>query len=368
MRGPKAIINLDHLKSNFDLIQKYLNGKRIMAVVKANGYGHGSVPCSLALESHGCDFFGVFSIEEGVELRNAGIKSDILVFSALDPASLNKAVKNNLILNISDISHLNALINFHKKADTTPRIHIKVDTGMTRLGLGIDAFKDVLHLLIKHTEIKCEGIYSHFATADEGNLSYAFDQEKKFKLILDLTQELDYEIKNIHFSNSGAALNIEQDYCNITRVGMVLYGALPSEEIEKSLPVKPVLNFKAPIVSIRSVPKNTYVSYGGVYKTTSKTNIIVVQCGFADGLPRSWYENGYIYYNGNKYNIAGRICMDQFMVDFGNDIPKIDDNVLMIGKDGSNEIRFETISNTIKSTPYVLATGIGGRTQRIYQG
>ena len=103
MRGPKATINLDHLKSNFDMVKKHLNDKRIMAVVKANGYGHGSVPCSKALENHGCDFFGVFSIEEGVELRNAGIKSDILVFSALDPASLNEAVKNNLILNISDI-------------------------------------------------------------------------------------------------------------------------------------------------------------------------------------------------------------------------------------------------------------------------
>ena len=368
MRGPKAFINLDHLKSNFDMIQKYLNGKRIMAVVKANGYGHGSVPCSLALESHGCNFFGVFSIEEGIELRNAGIKSDILVFSALDPTSLNEAVKNNLILNISDISHLNALIDFHKKTNNAPRIHIKVDTGMTRLGLGLDPFKQVLELLIKHTEIKCEGIYSHFATADEGDLSYAFDQEKKFKRILDLAKKLDYKINNIHFSNSGAALNIEQDYCNIIRVGMLLYGALPSDGLKKTLPIKPVLNFKAPIVSVRSVPKNTYVSYGGVYRTTSETNIVVVQCGFADGLPRSWHEDGYIYYNGNKYRIAGRICMDQFMVDFGNVIPKIDDNVLMIGKEGDNEIRFETISNAVNSTPYALATAIGGRTRRIYEG
>jgi len=368
MRGPEATINLEHLKSNFDIVKKHLNNKRIMAVVKANGYGHGSVPCSIALEDHGCDFFGVFSIEEGVELRDAGIKSDILVFCALDPAGLNEAVKNNLILNISDKSHLDVLMDFHKNTHNVPRLHIKVDTGMTRLGLDIDSFKDVVELLIKHTEIKCEGIYSHFATADEGDLSYAFDQEKKFKLILDSTEKIGYPINNIHFSNSGAALNIEQNYCNITRVGMLLYGALPSNELEESLPVKPVLNFKAPIVSIRSVPKNTYVSYGGVYKTNSKTNIVVVQCGFADGLPRRWFEDGYIYYNDKKYNIAGRICMDQFMVDFGNVIPKIDDKVLMIGKDGNNEIRFETIANAVKTTPYALATAIGGRTQRIYQG
>ena len=149
---------------------------------------------------------------------------------------------------------------------------------------------------------------------------------------------------------------------------MLLYGALPSNEIQTSLFVQPVMNFVAPIVSIRSVAKNTYVSYGGVYKTNSKTNIVVVQCGFADGLPRRWFEDGYIYYNDKKYNIAGRICMDQFMVDFGNVIPKIDDNVLMIGKEGDNEIRFETISNAVKSTPYALATSIGGRTRRIYEG
>ena len=149
---------------------------------------------------------------------------------------------------------------------------------------------------------------------------------------------------------------------------MLLYGALPSNEIQTSLFFQPVMNFVAPIVSIRSVAKNTYVSYGGVYKTNSKTNIAVIQCGFADGLPRSWFKNGYIYYNGKQYRIAGRICMDQFMVDFGDDIPKIDDKVLMIGRDGNNEIRFETIANSIQTTPYVLSTAIGGRTQRIYHG
>ncbi|MBT3738306.1 MAG: alanine racemase [Candidatus Marinimicrobia bacterium] len=368
MRGPEAIINLSHLKTNYDTVKNHLNGKRIMAVVKANGYGHGSIPCSIALENHGCDFFGVFSIEEGIELRNAGLKSDILVFSALDPTTINDAVKNNLILNISDKSHLDALIIFYKRKSKVPRIHIKVDTGMTRLGLEIDEFKEVLQLLIENPEIKCEGIYSHFATADEGDLSYAFEQEKKFKFILNLADQLDYQVNDIHFSNSGAALNIDQSYCNIIRVGMLLYGALPSNEIQTSLFVQPVMNFVAPIVSIRSVAKNTYVSYGGVYKTNSKTNIAVIQCGFADGLPRSWFKNGYIYYNGKQYRIAGRICMDQFMVDFGDDIPKIDDKVLMIGKDGNNEIRFETIANSIQTTPYVLSTAIGGRTQRIYHG
>jgi len=368
MRCPEAIINLGHLKTNYDVIKNHLNGKRLMAVVKANGYGHGSIPCSIALENHGCDFFGVFTIEEGIELRKAGIKSDILVFSALDPTTLNDAIRNNLILNISDKSHLDALIVFYKRTSSAPRIHIKVDTGMTRLGLKIDEFKDVLKLLIENPKIICEGIYSHFSTADEGDLSYAFEQEKKFKFVLDLADQLEYNFQNIHFSNSGAALNIDQSYCNITRVGMLLYGALPSDELQKSLLVQPVMNFVAPIVSIRSVNKNTYVSYGGAYKTNSNTNIAVIQCGFADGLPRAWFENGYIYYNGKQYRIAGRICMDQFMVDFGDVIPKVDDKVLMIGSDGNDEIRFETIAKSIHTTPYVLSTAIGGRTQRVYHG
>lgn len=368
MRGPRATIYLDRLKSNFDIISKHLVDKKIMAVVKANGYGHGSIACAQSLENIGCDFFAVFSLEEGIALRNGNIKSDILVFSCLDSSRLQEAIDYNLILNISDKSHLEEILLFYQKTGSVPRTHLKIDTGMTRLGIEMESVEIVIKKLIEYPEINCEGIYSHFSTADEGDLSYALEQESKFKLILNLTKTLGYKFENIHFSNSGAILNLNHDYSNIVRVGMLLYGAYPSDELAKTLPVKPVMCFKAPIVSVRTVPENTHISYGGVYKTKARTNIAVIQCGFADGLPRPWFKNGYINYKGKQYNIAGRICMDMFMVDFGDIFPNVNDEVLLIGKDDINEIRLETIANSIKSTPYVLVTAIGGRTERIYQG
>jgi len=368
MISPKVTIHLDRLEANFDLVKKKVNGKTIMAVVKANGYGHGGATCAKTLEGHGCDFFAVFSIDEGIELRDAGIQSDILIFSRLDQSRLNEAINYNLILNISHRMDLENVITYHKETGFSIRTHLKVDTGMTRLGIDVDSIPEVIQLLVDYPEIKCEGIYSHFATADEGDLSYAIEQQTKFKSILNVADDMGYSFNNIHLSNSGAVLNVDQSLYNVVRVGMLLYGAFPSSEVPMDLPIQPVMTFKAPIVTVRKVPAGTHVSYGGVYETDSITHIGVIQCGFADGLPRPWYEKGYVSHNGKKIKIAGRICMDQFMVDFGNTIPNEGDEVLMIGQEGHDEIRIETISNAIQSTPYVIATGIGGRTKRIYQG
>ncbi len=367
MNGPKAYIHLDRLKANYDLVKKQVQDKPVMAVVKANGYGHGAVACARALESHGCRFFAVFALDEGLELRRTGIKSDILIFSRMDPSRLGEAIEHRLILNLSDDSDLSALIPFFAEHGKCPAVHLKVDTGMTRLGIDVDKASDLIQKLKDHPQIPCEGIYSHFATADEGDLSYAYDQEAKFNSVVNCARETGYTFKYIHFSNSGAVLNMDQGAYNIVRVGMLLYGAFPSDEVPMDLPFQPVMDYRAPIVTVRSVPVGTQVSYGGAYSTKTETNIGVIQCGFADGFPRPWHEKGYVSYQGRHFKLAGRVCMDQFMVDFEDTFPTEGDEVLLIGQDGQDEVRMETIANQIHSTPYVIATAIGGRTQRIYQ-
>jgi len=367
MIGPKAIIHLDRLKTNYDLVKKQVGNKPIMAVVKANGYGHGSIACAKALESHGCDYFSVFTIEEGIELRRAGIKSDILVFSRMDTARFAEAINDRLTLNISHVKDQSALISYIKIHGQCPKVHLKVDTGMTRLGIDINDAADMIEQLNDNPGIDCEGIYSHFATADEGDLSYAYEQESKFNSVLDKARNRGYTFKYVHFSNSGAALNMDQTNYNIVRIGMLLYGAFPSDEVPMDLNLQPVMEFRAPIVAVRNVPKGTQISYGGVYQSGSNTNIGVIQCGFADGFPRPWYESGYVSYRGNQFKIAGRICMDQFMVDFKDTFPTEGEEVLLIGENGKDSIRMETIAKNIQLTPYVIATAIGGRTQRIYQ-
>ena len=211
-----------------------------------------------------------------------------------------------------------------------------------------------------------EGVYTHFATADEGDLSYAEKQLNDFRMVIEKVKNLGLKFKFIHCSNSGAVLNLKSSYFNMVRVGMLLYGAMPSNEVYDNIGIKPVMSFCGSIVNVRKVKKDTPVSYGGVYKTASDTNIAVIQTGFADGFPRPWYEDGYVIYNGKKFKIAGRVCMDQLMIDFGNLVPEIGDDVLFFGENKIGNLHVDIIADKINSTPYVLFTAIGGRTKRIY--
>ena len=367
INSPKAIIHLDRLILNYELIQKKYPNKKIMSVVKSNAYGHGGVNCAQKLEKSGCKSFAVFTVNEAIELRNAGIQSEILVFSRMDIARLDEAIEYNLMLNICDKSDINEIKRYVDKKGSSPLFHLKVDTGMTRLGVGMIDIEDVLRTLKKLPQINCVGIYSHFSTADEGDLTYAYAQLEKFNSILKLSNEIGISFDNIHCSNSGAIINIDQNKMTHIRVGMLLYGAYPSNEVPKEISILPVMEFKASIVQLRKVDAGTKVSYGGVYQTKRDTNIGVIQCGFADGLPRPWYDGGYISYKGRKFSIAGRICMDQFMVDFEEISPNIGDEVLLFGENDTDLIKMESIADHIESTPYVLATSIQGRTKRIYK-
>jgi len=337
-----------------------------MAVVKANGYGHGAVKCAETLERAGCDFFAVFTVGEGLELRKNGIHSDILIFSRMEAELLPVVVDQNLTWNLAWSEDLDTLLQYYRETGSSPRFHVKVDTGMTRLGIPMEKVESVIKRLKRHPELRCEGLYSHLATADEGDLSYAQFQLRQFSSVLETAKHEDYPFQWIHLSNSGAVLNLDQSPFNLARVGMLLYGAFPSDEVPMDLPVKPVMEFRAPVVTVRKVPAGTHVSYGGVFSTEKETTIGVIQCGFADGFPRPWYEQGYVLWKGNQYKIAGRICMDQFMVDFEGQFPSIGEEVLLLGSGADGALAADTIAQSIKTTTYVILTGIHGRTQRIY--
>jgi alanine racemase len=364
MWGPKAKIHLDRLVANYRLIQEQVGRRKVMAVVKANAYGHGAVPVTKALQAAGVDFFAVFSFDEAVELREAGIQDDILIFSRMSDDILAEAQARNITLNLSWPDDLERLKAFHARHGTAPVVHLKVDTGMTRLGVDYDEIIPLLHQLAAAPEIRCEGIYSHYATADEGDLSYAEYQLSRFNQVVAKARELGLQFRYVHFSNSGAVLNLPDSWFNMVRVGMLLYGAFPSDEVPRELPIQPVMEFVAPVVTVRRVAAGTQVSYGGVYTTDRDTNIGVIQCGFADGFPRPWYVDGWVVYRGQNYKIAGRVCMDQFMVDFGDCRPEIGDEVLLFGKNEHGTLRVDEIAGKINSTTYVLLTAIGGRTQR----
>ena len=237
---------------------------------------------------------------------------------------------------------------------------------MTRLGFDIKDADIIYNKLNTKIGSYLEGVYTHFATADEGDLSYAEKQLSRFKSVVQKAGNYGIKFRYIHCSNSGAIINIEDSYFNMVRVGMLLYGALPSNEVIDNIGIKPVMSFCGSIVNIRRVKEGTQISYGGVYKSSSETNIGVIQTGFADGFPRPWYEDGYVSYKSKKFKIAGRVCMDQLMIDFGETEPLLGEDVLFFGKNQSCHIPVEAIAEKINSTAYVLLTAIGGRTKFIY--
>ena len=361
MFSPKAIINLDNLAHNYRLIKDHLNNIPIMAVVKANGYGHGVIEISKVLRNEGVKFFAVFTFNEALELRDAGITEDILVFCRPTKQMLEIAYEKDITLNLCDPDD----VSLFCKAKHSPKFHLKVDTGMTRLGISFNEVYKIIET-IKNEKLNCHGIYSHYATADEGDLSYAEYQLDQFNELLEFIEKINLTVKFIHFSNSGTVINMPHSSYNLVRVGMLLYGSFPSNEVPRDLPIKPVMEFKGPVVSLRKVKAGTKVSYGGVWEANEDTVIGVIQTGFADGFPRAWYMNGFISLRGNKYPIAGRVCMDQFMVDFGDAEVEVGEEVLIFGQNEVDKILVDDIAKDIGSTSYVILTGIGGRTERKY--
>ena len=360
MASPIIQINLGRLIENARLIKERAKDAEVLAVVKANAYGHGAITVSRALEATGIRYLGVFSIDEAIELRKEGIKAKILIFERLTYETIRLAPENSVIINISWFGDLELLKIAMKNRIKLPEFHLKLDTGMSRLGIPYLEATSFINEIKAQLGVEPEGIYSHLSTSDEGDLSFAYEQKHRFDLAIEKINNI-CSPKWIHIANSGGLVNMPDSFYNMVRVGMLLYGANPSSEIIDPIPTQPVMNFKGEIVLVRRVEAGTPVSYGALYRPLSDSYLAVIQVGFADGIPRPWFERGFILFRGKPYRIAGRICMDQFMVDFGELKPPEGEQVLIWGKDGNNSLPVEQISRDIGLSPYAIFTGLGGK-------
>ena len=366
MANPVAEIHLDRLRHNARLVAQRTGGSELLAVVKANGYGHGAVPVSRVLQKAGIKYLGVFSVDEAIELRIGGIECEILIFERLTGRAVRKTVEQSVNVNLSWFGDLDILKSAVEEGLTLPKFHLKLDTGLTRLGIPWKDAAFFAETVKREIGAEPEGVYTHFSTSDEGDLSFAYEQKKAFEQAVNEIQEV-CSPKWVHIANSSAIVNMPDSYLNMVRVGMLLYGADPSTDMIDPLPVKPVMNFKGEIVLVRPVEAGTPISYGALYRPKADGYIGVIQVGFADGMPRPWFERGVVMMNGKRYKIAGRICMDQFMVDFGSDKPEEGETVLIWGKDGDNNLPIEEISEEIGINPYTLFSGLGGqRVERLF--
>ena len=359
-------IDLDTIASNFDAVRRKV-GVPVMAVVKADAYGHGAIQVARLLQDK-CAFFGVSSMLEALELRQAGLTAPILILGRTPVSAFPCAVRENVRPTIFHYEDAVALSAEAQKQGKVAPFHFAVDTGMSRIGFQPTAeAADICAAIIKLPNITAEGIFSHFATADCADLTDAKAQAEKFDAFCAMLEQRGIQIPIRHLDNSAGLMNFPNHY-DMVRSGIVTYGMYPSGEVEPGLlPLKPALQWLSRVTHVKELPAGRPISYGGTFVTSRPTMVATVPVGYADGYRRSLSGKFYVLIHGKKAPILGRICMDQLMVDV-TDIPdvKLDDTVTLVGRDSGEEITMETISAAADSFNYEFVCGISRRVPRIY--
>lgn len=361
-------IDLDAINFNIDNVLKKLDGRaKLLAVIKANAYGHGAVEVGRALADK-CDFFGVACVDEAMELVNAGIKNDILVLGRVSAYNYENVVKHNIRIPIFTLEDAKALSEVAVKNNKTALFHFCVDTGMSRIGFQVnDESADICTEICALPNIKAEGLFSHFATADEKDLTKAIAQRDKFVKFANMLEDRGIEIPIKHINNS-AGIMVFDEMFDMVRSGIITYGLYPSADVDESLiDIKPAMEWKSHISHIKTLEKGREISYGGTFTTTRDTVVATIPVGYADGYPRCLSNIGRVIINGHYANILGRVCMDQFMVDV-TDIPnvKLEDEVILVGRQGDSVLSMEEVSNNAHSFNYELPCRVALRVPRLY--
>lgn len=360
-------IDLNKLEHNFNCVRNKLpNNIKILGVIKANAYGHGAVEIGKFLDGK-CDFFGVACIEEAVELKKAEIKTPILILGRVFPFDIETAVKYDVRIPIFSYDDAVALSNEAVKQGKNMPFHFCIDTGMSRIGFQVsEESADICKSITELPNIFAEGLFSHFATADEKDLSKTVEQRNKYKAFCKMLSDREIEIPIKHLNNSAGIMNFDE-YFDMCRMGIITYGLYPSDEVDKDiLDLEPIMSWHAKISHIKELEPNREISYGGTFKTDRVTKVATVPVGYADGFPRCLSNKGKVIINGKYAKILGRVCMDQFMVDVSDIECNINDEVVLFGTQKNAHISLEELSNSAYSFNYELPCRIPVRVNRVY--
>lgn len=364
-----ATVNLDAIRHNMEAMKANIaSGTMLCGVVKSDGYGHGSVPVAKAVEDLVWGY-AVAAIEEGWVLREHHITKPILVLGYVPEESFESLVENEIRYTVSEWKEAVVLSKAAQKLGKTAYIHIKMDTGMGRIG--VRSAREILTLAQKIntlSNICMEGIFTHMATADMEDKTGAKKQIQMFKETLQLLENNGIHIPVRHCSNSAGIIDLKEANIDMVRAGIALYGLYPSEEVnKKNVPLIPALELKSIVSYLKIVPKGTPIGYGATFVTEKETKVATISVGYGDGYPRALSNKGYILVRGQKAPIIGRICMDQFMVDV-SDIPDIQegDTVTLVGRDQSREITVEELAELAGTFNYEFVCDLGKRIPRVY--
>ncbi len=363
-----AEIDLDAIASNVQGFKRCVGPDvRLIGVVKANAYGHGAIPVAKAMLEAGADMLAVHRSLEGAELRTAGIQCPILVMGYTPLDGVDLVVKCGLTPSLMTVEFARALSSRALAEGLQVPVHIKVDSGMSRYGIFPDEVIEFLRVIYSLQGIVVEGLFTHFATADELELTYVRQQLKIFSQVVETTRQAGFHIPIVHAANSAAALVLPEAHFNAVRPGIGLYGLQPSGSWSSPIELQPALSLKSRVCRVRMLPAGAGVSYGRTFVTSKPTLAALVPVGYGDGYHRCLSNQGYVLIRGKRVPIIGRVCMDQFVVDVST-VPdvQLEDEVVVIGAQGGEQIRAEEIARLAGTINYEVTTSLLPRVPRFY--
>lgn len=366
-----AEINLDNIAHNVREIRRITAKKaEIMGVVKADAYGHGVMETAKTLLDNGVTRLAVSILDEAIQLRKNGIKVPILILSYTDPARAEEVIKYDITQTVFSHDLAEALSEAAVKMNRKVKVHIKIDTGMTRVGFmpGYSAVKNVVKIS-KLPGLIIEGIFTHFASADERDKDYTYMQFERFMSICSELGRIGVHIPLKHVCNSAAIIEFPEMHLDMVRPGIIIYGLYPSEEVDKSkINLRAAMSLKANVIMVKDVEKETSISYGRIFTTKRNSRIATIPIGYADGYTRLLNGKGRVLINGEIAPVVGRICMDQCMVDVTDLAGEVHvgDEVVLFGRQGSREISVEEVASQIGTINYELVCVVGKRIPRAY--
>ncbi len=365
-----ARIHLDNIRFNIEGIRKRVGAQRkILIAVKANGYGHGAVEVSRMAERIGVDWLGIATVPEGIQLRQAGVSLPILKFSPAFPEEMDAAVRNGITLTVGERENIEALESVCRASGLTGRVHLKLDTGMGRIGaqpkdgpaLAAAIEHDCLHL-------RLEGLLTHLPVSDEADPTYTRDQVTRFAAAVEAVQgAIGRKVDLVHCANSGAVLAHESAWFDMVRPGIMVYGFYPDAGTPRTIPLKPGLSFLTRVSFLKKVAAGTSIGYGRTWIAPEPTWIATIPAGYADGFNRLFSNRGRVLIRGRSYPIVGRVCMDQSMVNLGADTDvEVGDEVVLIGRSGEQEITAYEWAEKLGTITYEVTCQINSRVERVY--
>jgi len=371
IRPTWAEIDLDNLRHNIMEIKHTISSyTRLCAIVKADAYGHGAVEVAKEALECGASYLGVAFLEEALELRTNGITAPILILGFTPESQFDKIIKYSITQTIYNLKYAVALSECALKHNKKAKVHIKIDTGMSRIGFCPEAcLTDDFKKLFSLQGLEIEGIFTHFARADERDRSFTDEQFRVFREVVNALEKEGYKIPIKHAANSAGIIQYPETHLDMVRPGIILYGLYPSDEVPKDLiSLKPVMRLKTRVSNVKVLPKGKAISYGGTFITQRKSIIATLPVGYADGFSRLLSSKAQVLIKGQRAPVVGRVCMDQCMVDV-TDIQgtvSIGDEVTLMGEDGDNRVPAEELAKLTGTINYEVVCGISRRVPRVY--